>query len=116
AGGDAFVLQPAAAVRAALAHRHALDAVGRRRAHTATSVAAMAGASPAEPGRGGEWGAGLDRDFRRRGGRTEGPFAGGAFLVTQPVFEPGVFLAQPINLLLLLQALRTVSEPVGLRW
>jgi len=115
AGGHPFVLEPGAAIRAALAHRHPLDTVRCRGGHGSAAMTAMTGLRPARPGRGGGRSTGFDRDFGRGRGRPKSSFPGSAFLVAQPVFEPGVLLAQPVNLLLLVQASRTITEPTGVR-
>jgi len=46
----------------------------------------------------------LQRHFGRGRGRTEGPFLGRTFLVTQFGFHAPQFVLQPVDLLLLLQA------------
>jgi hypothetical protein len=92
ARGHAFVLEARPAVRTTLAHWHAVDAVGCSRFQASSPVAAMARTGTAGSGRGG-LGAGFEEDFRGGGGGAKSTFAGGTFLVAQPVFEPGVFLA-----------------------
>ena len=55
---------------------------------------------------------GLDDQLGRGGGRAEGSFLGIAFLIAQTVFEPGVLLLEPVNLLLFAQAVAAVLKAV----
>jgi hypothetical protein len=52
---------------------------------------------------------GFDWHFGRRSRGAKEALPGRAFLITQSIFEPGVFFPETINLLLLLQAVRAVS-------
>ena len=58
---------------------------------------------------------GFDGQFRRRSRGAEESFPGGAFLITQAIFEPSVFFPEAINLLLLLQAVRAITQAVKAR-
>jgi hypothetical protein len=60
-------------------------------------------------------GIGFDWHLRRRSGRAEETFPGGAFLITQASLEPSILFLQTINLLLLFQALRTIGQAVQAR-
>jgi len=58
---------------------------------------------------------GFDWQLGRGRGGAEKSFFSRALLVAQALFEPGVFLLEAINLLLLFQAVRAVTESVKAR-
>lgn len=60
-------------------------------------------------------GIGFDRQFGRRSGGAEEALLSGALLVAQTIFEPGIFFFETINLLLLFQAVRAITEAMEAR-
>ena len=58
---------------------------------------------------------GFNRQLRGRSGGAEEALLGGAFLITQTIFEPSILFAEAINLLLLLQAVRATTQSVEAR-
>lgn len=112
----AMVLERAAAIRASLRSPDDEDFVGCFRRDAPASMARMARPGSARrAGRSPAGGVGFNGLFGRRRRRTEEAFLGGAFLITQPRFEPSEFLPQTINLLLLLQARRAITQVVETR-
>jgi hypothetical protein len=101
-----------AAIGAAAGSGHRLaaaDLFGRR---TTAAPALVAGLSTTLPllrfGRA----VGFEGDFGRGCPQAEGAFLGGALLITEFGLEPGVFLLQPVNDPLLLQAPWAISDGV----
>jgi len=111
-----LVLEHPATIRASLRGSNDQDLVGLFGGHAPPSMARMAGLrSAACPRAVRAGGVGFDGPFGRRSRRAEEPFLGGAFLITQASFEPSVFFPQAINLLLLFQAVRAITQVVETR-
>ena len=112
----ALVLEGAAAIRASLGGGEDDDLVGFFRRDAPPSMAWMSWPRSAPwAGSSREGGIGFDWPFGRRSRRAEEAFPGAAFLITQARFEPSDFFPQAINLLLLFQAVRAITQVVETR-
>ena len=111
-----LILEHTAAVRATLGPRDDDDLVGLFSRDALPSMARMSGPGSTHgsgsftPG-----GIGFNGQFGRRSRRSEEAFLGAAFLIPQTRFEPSVFFPKTINLLLLLQAVRAITQAVEAR-
>src|SRR5580658_6120750 len=112
----ALCAEPPATVRTRFRPGDKKPVLGLFRREAPPSPPPMAGPRPAGRARGlARRGIGFDGQFCRRGRGAEESLPGRALLIAQAILEPGVFLPEAVNLPLLLQAVRTITQTAGVR-